>query len=505
MGATVLLIEDYSAHRALLHTVVGRMGCQAIEAVDGRSGIELARQHAPAIIVLDLILPDLDGVEVLRRLREEPTTALTPVLIVTAVDTHERVIEALEAGADDYVTKPFDCTVLQARMKVLLRAARLQRDLTRRAQQAESLASISRAAAAGSDLDDVCLQAATVFRLDGQLAQVHVFAVRDEVVIGPYGAPGVTAGEHSIAPLLQRAALGRLFCGEVPWQRVSDAELGALTAGLPPGEKAVVALRHGSSTVGLAVVAGPSPLRELQLHRVAELAEAAALAVTTAAERSARAESEQRYRLLFEQAGDGVVLLDGATAVVREANQAFAGWLSAMPMALTGRPFPSLFAPETAASIAEAVTAAAHGQRVSLSDLTLVSHEGQQTPVEVTFRRLRTPSGQDVMALVRDVYSHEALGRFEQTASDLTRLSRTVRALNHEINNPLTCIIGLTQLLQLRLKDLPEYLPQLDRILDSAEQITEFSRQLREIAVLLGGNEPLSEIETILNELPRTG
>ncbi len=107
-----------------------------------------------------------------------------------------------------------------------------------------------------------------------------------------------------------------------------------------------------------------------------------------------------------------------------------------------------------------------------------------------------------MVAVARDLLNQQALDDYRQKSDDLLRLSRTVRALNHEINNPLTCIIGLTQLLQIRLKDLPEYLPQLGRILESAEQITIFTRQLREVAVELGGDEPLQEIEELLRNLP---
>ncbi len=502
MSATVLVIEDYSAHRALLHAVVGRLGCQAIDAADGRTGLELARQHHPTMIVLDMILPDLDGVEVLKRLRNDPATAATPVLVVTALDADERLVEALEAGADDYVTKPFDNAVLLARMKVHLRAARLQRDLTERARQAESVAELARASASGSDLGTLCGEVAAALRLSDVAEQVLLYLLRDDKLVGPFGSDGAPYSVQSVASLLHSPVMGRVLCGEVPWQRLLREELGPLTVGLAGTEAVVLPLRHGRDVLGLAVMSSSQgPIREAGLRRVAALAESAALALSDGVARASKAESETRYRLLFEQAGDGVAIIDPVSGACRETNQTLAGWLSAVPSALGGRPFAALFDPEQVGQVVEAVTAAGNGQRSTIADLRVVDADGHTVPVEVTLRRVKHCAGADIIAILRDLRARDAWGRYRRAAGDLSRLARTVRALNHEINNPLTCIIGLTQLLQLRLRDLPEHLPQLDRILESADQITGFGRQLREVAILLGGDDPIEEISATLDEL----
>lgn len=506
MSATVLVIEDYSAHRQLLGNVVASMGCRSIEAADGRTGLELAQQHDPTLIVLDLILPDIDGVEVLRRLRREPATQNTPILIVTAVDSEERVVEALEAGADEYVTKPFDRSVLAARMKVLLRGARLQCELEKRAEQAEAIARMARAAALEGELATVCGEVAET--LGGQcgatVAELHL--LRDDRVIGPFGGRRRERVDYGLETLLNRGELGRVICGEVPWQRVNRDALGPLSPADEVDELAVVPVRHGRQVLALLVLGGDAgTLREGRLRRVGELVDAAALAVAAALARGERSENEIRYRLLFDQAGDGVALLDSATGSCREANQTLSGWLSAVPSALVGRPFAALFEPETAGSLRQAIEAASHGQRVTLSDVRLVDGTPDGREVEVVLRRVRHDVGGALVAVVRDLASRQATQRYEKTHGDLTRLARTVRALNHEINNPLTCIIGLTQLLQLRLQEMPEHLPQLDRILESAEQITALSKHLRETAIQLGGDEPIEAVEALLDELSSAG
>lgn len=505
MSATVLLIEDYSAHRALLQTVVSRLGCQSLEAADGRTGLALAAERQPAMIVLDLLLPDLDGLEVLRRLKADPGTAALPVLIVSAVEDQARVIEALEAGAEDYVTKPFCSETLQARMRAILRTARLQRDLELRARQAELSARIA-GAAAGGDLETVCAEVARALEQETGAGEARLYLMQDDQVRGPLAVRGVEPTQHALVRLLQQPGLGKLLCGEVPWQRLNASELGPLGRGLEDAAVVALPIRTAERAVALALLSSRDvPLRDGALRRVGELVSSAALALSATSERTGREELDRRYRLLFDQSGDGVAVLEPLSGVCREANQTLAGWLSAMPLALQGRPFASFFAPEVTSSVAEAIRTAAQGQRLVLDSLTLADGSTTGRPVIVEFRRIRHTVGSEVVAVVRDLQNQQALRDYRQKAADLQRLARTVRALNHEINNPLTCIIGLTQLLQIRLEGHPDYLPQLGRVLESAEQITTFTRQLREAAVALAGDEPLDELDELLGDLPASG
>jgi len=502
MSATVLLVDDYSAHRAVLQSVVSGLGCQAIEAADGRTGLALAAERQPALIILDLLLPDIDGLEVLRRLKSDDRTAALPVLIVTAVDDQSRVIEALEAGAEDYINKPFCSQTLQARMRAVLRAGRLQRDLALRARQAELSADIA-GAAAGGDLDGVCAEVCRALLEETGASDARLYLIRDEQVTGPMAVRGIDPLEHSLVRLLQQPALGRLLCGEVPWQRLNTAELGPLGRGLDESSVVALAIRSSDKVVAVALLtAREHPLRDGSLRRVGDLVATAALALSATHERAGREELDRRYRLLFDQCGDGIASLDPVTGACREVNQTLATWLSAMPLALTGKPFGELFAPDAAAAVTDGIRTAAQGQRTVVDHAALADGNVEGRPVVVELRRIRHATGTDVVAVVRDVMSQQALQDYQRAAADLQRLSRTVRALNHEINNPLTCIIGLVQLLQIRLKDQPEYLPQLSRILESAEQITTYTRQLREVAVTLGGDEPLEEIDDLLRNLP---
>jgi two-component system KDP operon response regulator KdpE len=119
-AATIVVIEDDPQMRRFLRTGLATQGFQVFEAESGQRGLIEAGTRKPDLVILDLGLPDMDGVEVVRDLRE--WTAI-PVIILSARSSEEHKIEALDAGADDYLTKPFGIGELLARIRVALRRA----------------------------------------------------------------------------------------------------------------------------------------------------------------------------------------------------------------------------------------------------------------------------------------------------------------------------------------------------------------------------------------------
>ena len=114
------IIEDDPQIRRFLRTALDAHGFSTFEAETGRQGLTMAATHKPDLIILDLGLPDMDGVEVVSRLREWMTR---PVIILSARDLERDKVSALDAGADDYLTKPFGVEELLARIRVALRHA----------------------------------------------------------------------------------------------------------------------------------------------------------------------------------------------------------------------------------------------------------------------------------------------------------------------------------------------------------------------------------------------
>ena len=118
---TLLVVEDDAALRDTIMYNLRREGYRVLVASDGVTALEVARQQPPALILLDLMLPRLDGLDVCRQLRARPETAHTPILMLTARGEESDVVVGLEMGADDYVTKPFSWNELRARIRALLR------------------------------------------------------------------------------------------------------------------------------------------------------------------------------------------------------------------------------------------------------------------------------------------------------------------------------------------------------------------------------------------------
>jgi two-component system KDP operon response regulator KdpE len=117
---TVLVVEDEPQIRRFLHTSLAGQGYRILETATGREGLSMAASHTPDLVILDLGLPDMDGLDIIREVR---AWGNMPILVLTARGKERDKVTALDAGADDYVTKPFGMAELTARMRVLLRHA----------------------------------------------------------------------------------------------------------------------------------------------------------------------------------------------------------------------------------------------------------------------------------------------------------------------------------------------------------------------------------------------
>ncbi len=117
----ILVIEDEEDILALVHYNLAKEGYTVTPVTSGEDGLKAAAGQLPDLILLDLMLPGIDGLEVCRRLKKNPDTAAVPVVMVTAKGEEADVVAGLELGADDYVAKPFSTKVLLARIKNVLR------------------------------------------------------------------------------------------------------------------------------------------------------------------------------------------------------------------------------------------------------------------------------------------------------------------------------------------------------------------------------------------------
>ena len=125
-GQKILVVEDEPDIRKLVHYNLTQERFKVIEAEDGEKALKLVQREKPHLIVLDLMLPGLSGLELCRSLRERPETSQIPILMLTAKAGEADRIVGLEMGADDYLTKPFSPRELVARVKAILRRTEMQ-------------------------------------------------------------------------------------------------------------------------------------------------------------------------------------------------------------------------------------------------------------------------------------------------------------------------------------------------------------------------------------------
>jgi class 3 adenylate cyclase len=128
----ILVADDDWLNRDLLEAYLVGSGCEVVTAADGMAALEQARAAPLDLALLDVQMPRLDGLGVCRALKSSPQTRFVPVVVVTALDSEDEKLKALEAGADDFVTKPYNSIVLLTRVRSLLRIKKLHDDLETR-------------------------------------------------------------------------------------------------------------------------------------------------------------------------------------------------------------------------------------------------------------------------------------------------------------------------------------------------------------------------------------
>ncbi len=123
---TILVVEDDAGIRLILQDALSTLGYEVVVAGDGRAGLKMAEELGPALVILDVMLPLMDGFEVCRKIRD--VGIVSPVMMLTVRDEESDKVRGLEAGADDYMTKPFGLKELTARVRALLRRVEDYRD-----------------------------------------------------------------------------------------------------------------------------------------------------------------------------------------------------------------------------------------------------------------------------------------------------------------------------------------------------------------------------------------
>ncbi|MCB9835696.1 MAG: response regulator [Phycisphaera sp.] len=127
--ARILVVDDNAQNLELLQAYLEDLGCQIDIARDGAEAIEIARQRVPDVMVLDVMMPRMSGFQVCEKLKKDPATSAVPIVMVTALNEISDVERAIEAGADDFLTKPVQRLELLARVKSQINVQQIRRRL----------------------------------------------------------------------------------------------------------------------------------------------------------------------------------------------------------------------------------------------------------------------------------------------------------------------------------------------------------------------------------------
>jgi DNA-binding response OmpR family regulator len=137
-NSTILIVDDQPSARKVLQGLLAKQGYTLAFAESGQEALSKAIEVVPDLILLDVMMPDMDGFEVCKRLRADQALAEVPVVMVTALDDQDSRLMGLEAGADDFISKPFNHVELQARVQSITRLNRYRRLLSERASRQEA-------------------------------------------------------------------------------------------------------------------------------------------------------------------------------------------------------------------------------------------------------------------------------------------------------------------------------------------------------------------------------
>src|SRR5690349_852730 len=129
MAARILVVDDQRANVEMMAGILRARGYTVSTAANGAQALETVREAKPDVVVADILMPEIDGYELCRRLRATPETALLPVILVTSIEAHDERVKGLEAGADDFLSRPIKWEELFARVRSLLRVKALQDEL----------------------------------------------------------------------------------------------------------------------------------------------------------------------------------------------------------------------------------------------------------------------------------------------------------------------------------------------------------------------------------------
>jgi PAS domain S-box-containing protein len=466
--ATILVVDDIAANRQTLRELLDPENYRLIEAADGPTALKLAKEDPPDLVLLDVMMPGMNGFEVCTRLRADKRLAEVPVFMVTALDDPASRLAGIEAGADDFITKPFNRAELRARVRSVTRLNRYRRLFETRQALEESERHFSALFALGPVAIYSCDTAGVI----------QDFNQRALSLWGRAPAPG--------DPGVRFCGSYRLFDSEgnlVPREQLPMVDVCNGRVSAVMDKEFTIERRDGSR---VSVVANIVPITDDRGFITCALATLHDITTRKAAELALQ-ESDQWLKAIFDQAAVGVAQVDVLTGRFLKFNQRFCDFLgytqSEMPH-LSRRDVINKSDIESASELISRLSAG------SIHEFTrekrYLRKDGSFVWANVAVSGLGAPgeAPSSLIEVVLDITERKRLDDHFIQAQKMEALGQFSGGVAHDFNNILAAIGGYAELSRMILKDNPEvheYLGQVlkstGRAADLVRQILTFSRQ----------------------------
>ncbi len=496
--SNILVVDDRRDIINVIQLALEEQPVNFFSAEDGRAAMRQLEMRPFDLLLLDAKMPGLSGFEVCRAVKNHPHWASTKIIMISASNVPDDKIRAFEAGADDYVTKPFRVQELKARVQVMLNLRTAERALTQRNDQLLELIRVSERLNRRLNLDDtareVVKSATKLTRADRAYLplwdpghHLHYFiawenayesveTVMNTVIPANRGLAGVVQqkGQLVILPNYQT------FENRIPGLLQECYE----TAAIP--------LRIGDRHIGVLIVALADPERHFapaDLDIMTTLANQAAIAIDNAQLYTDLARESEKYRLITEKASDLIISLDagGSLTYVNERLKSILGY---EPEEILGNKFANFLAPEGQAALntmLESLLNRAAENPTGLYDtqqgeLLAISKVGAPVNLEFNFGLFYQPGSQGKIAGIQAIGRDVTARKRSEENERMRMIGQIASGVAHDLNNVLANVLGHAQLLKVESDD-PEVIETIEIIEQSALDGAETVRRIQEFTV----------------------
>ncbi len=468
IAGNVLVVDDQPESLELILAVLENEPVKIFTAQNGQGALHELQNRPFDLLLLDISLPDMNGFEVCRKVKSHSDWHVTKVIMVSASDAIEDKLLAFDVGADDYVTKPLPLREFKARVQLMLRLRRAERELTQRNSQLEELIHISEQLNRRLNFEDtvkaVVQSAVRLVGADGSTLSLWDEEQRYHRIVATENEANPILGmiipeEVGLVGMVYK--LGRLCV--IPDYQSFENRISTLDVLNKSRETAAVPLRIGDRHIGVLVVSLIDPenhFRPSDIDILTTLANQAAIAIENARLYTELGRETERYRLIAEKASDLIISVDGAGNLVY-VNERVQTVLGYAPSEMINQPFSKFlmtegqivlnellhnwYQPMSEAEVGEIIRPANQ-----LHELLAYSKDGAPINLEFSFGPLyRQNQLTSIQGIGRDVTARR---RSEETER-MRVIGQIAGGVAHDLNNMLANVLGHAQLLKIETSD----------------------------------------------------